>query len=231
MRVGHDQLDSVEAAGHQRPQERGPEALVLAVTHVEAEDFPASVGGNTDRDDNSLGHDPVPDAGFAVGGIKEHVGEVLAREGAVTELGDLCVQTGADPGHLRLRDPCVSTECLDQVVDLSGRDAVDVGLHHDSEQRLIDPAPALEQGWEERPLPQLRNLQRQIPSGRRQRAGTRAVPQRGSIDVPFERARANERGRLPLDQLLIEHLRRRPDPVGDIGELQLGEEVEQGRLI
>ena len=47
---------------------------------------------------------------------------------------------------------------------------------------------------------------------------------------PFEQAGTDERGRLPLDPLLVERLSRDPSPVGDIGEFQLAKKVEQGRL-
>ena len=166
VRVRHNQLDPAEAAGLQRPKEAGPKALVLAVTNVESEDFPAPVGSHADRDDNGLGHDPVPDAGLAVGRVEEHVREVLGGEGAVAKLGHLSVQARADPGHLRLRDPRVRHEGLDQVVDFAGRDAVDVGLHHDREQGLVHPAAALQQCREERPGAQLEDLQIKVP-GRR----------------------------------------------------------------
>ena len=100
--VRPDQLHFVEAAGFQRAQERRPEALVLAVADVETEHFPAAVGSDADRHDDGLGHDPVPNAGLAVGRVEEHIREVLRGEGAVAELGDLGVQARADPGHLRL---------------------------------------------------------------------------------------------------------------------------------
>ena len=45
-------------------------------------------------------------------------------------------------------DPRVGAERDDQVVHAPGRDAVDVGLHHDRVQRLVDPAPRLEDGGE-----------------------------------------------------------------------------------
>ena len=147
VNVRHDQLDPVETASLQRPQEAGPEAPVLAVTIVDAEDFPAPISGQPDR----LAHDPVADAGLTIGGVEKHVGGVLRGKGAVAELGHLSVQTCADPGHFRLGDPGISAGGFDEVVDFPGRDAVDVGLHHDREQRLVHPPAALQQRWEERP--------------------------------------------------------------------------------
>ena len=54
-------------------------------------------------------------------------------------------ELGADPAHLRLGDPAVGAERLDQVVDLAGGGAVQVGLHDHREQRLIQPPTPLQQ--------------------------------------------------------------------------------------
>ena len=77
---------------------------------------------------------------------------------------DLAVEVGADPGDLELADTARANQRLDQVVDLPGRDPVQIGLHDHREQRLVDPPPALEQAGEERPGPQLRDPQLQIPA-------------------------------------------------------------------
>ncbi len=45
VRVGDDEVDTVEAADFQRPEEAGLEHLGLAVTSGEAEDLAASIGG------------------------------------------------------------------------------------------------------------------------------------------------------------------------------------------
>src|SRR5690606_13618704 len=42
---------------------------------------------------------------------------------------------------------------------------------------------------------------------------------------------ADERGRFRIDQPLIERFGRDTDPVGDIGEFQFPEELEEGRLV
>jgi hypothetical protein len=71
------------------------------------------------------------------------------------------------------------------------------------------------------------------PGSRRGRHGSRAgaVAVGSALGRPFERGGADERGRLPLDHLLIRGFRRGPDPVGDVGEFQLAGQVKQGRLI
>ena len=44
------------------------------VSRVEAEDFPAPVGSDTDGDDDRLGHDPVVNRGFAVCRVEDRYG-------------------------------------------------------------------------------------------------------------------------------------------------------------
>jgi hypothetical protein len=98
-----------------------------------------------------LGDDAVPDPGFAVGRVEEDVGEVLGGKSAVTKLDDFRIQARADAGYFGLRYPGVRTECFDEIIDLAGGDAVDVGLHHDREQCLVDAAAALQQGGKNDP--------------------------------------------------------------------------------
>jgi hypothetical protein len=148
------------------------------VVHVHPEDLPASVGADADRDDDCMGHGPVVDAGPAIPGVEEHVpvGGVLQRP--VPERGDLGVEILADPAHLGLADTGVRSEGLDQVVDLAGAHAMQMGLHDDREQDLVDPPAALQQAREERPGPQLRDPQFQVSRRGRQRPGTGSVADR-----------------------------------------------------
>jgi hypothetical protein len=122
--VGDDQLHPGQAAGAQRPQERGPERAVLAVADLEPEHLPVPVGGHAGGDDDRLGDDPVIDAGLAVGGVQEYIPERLPGQAAVAERGHLGVQVRADPAHLGPGDAAVSAERFDQVVDLAGGGAV-----------------------------------------------------------------------------------------------------------
>ena len=134
-----------DIASFQRAQKPGPEALVLGVTDVEAENLPAPVGCDPDGDDHRLGHQPVVDAGFAVGGIKEHIWIVDRGKIPVPKHGDLLVQACADARHLGLGGASISTESLDEVVDFADRDAMQIRLHHHGEQRLVDPTTTLGQ--------------------------------------------------------------------------------------
>lgn len=224
-------MDAIEPAGLEGAEERGPERLRFRLADLEAEDLPPPVGGDADRDHDSLRDHAAADAGFAVGRVEEHVRVGLIRERSVAERGDVLVQVRADPRHLGLRDAGIRAERFDEVVDLPGRDAVDVRLHHDREQRLVNPAAPLQQRREERPGAQLRDPQLQLARCGRESAGAGAVALRGAVRGAFERGSTDERGRFRIDQLLVERLGRDPDPVGDIGEFQFPEELEEGRLV
>ena len=68
-----------------------------------------------------------------------------------------------------------------------------------------------------------------FPAGTSGDAGAFAVG--NAIARAFERGGADERGRLGVDQLLVERFAREADSVGDIGEFELAKKVEQGRLV
>ena len=106
--VAHDQLHPVEAAHFQRAEERGPEPFVFGISHVEAEDLPAtfggdSDGGDSDGDNDGLGDDAVVHARFAVGCVEEYVWVVQGRQRSVPELTPL-----RRPGQRRSARPPTS---------------------------------------------------------------------------------------------------------------------------
>jgi len=86
---------------------------------------------------------------------------VGALKGSLAEYGDLFVQAAAQPadGVLAHR---LQPQLLDQPVDLAGRDAVDIGLLHDRDQRLLGPPARLQKARDVRPGPQLRDGQLQL---------------------------------------------------------------------
>jgi hypothetical protein len=198
----------------------------LAVADGESEDFAVAVGGDPGGDHDGLGDHPPVHPRLAVGRIQEHVGEWLSGQRPVGERRDLGVEVGADPRHLRLGDPGVRAECLDQVVDLPRRHPVQVGLHHHREQRLIHPPAAFQQRREERPGAQLGDPQLQIPGGGGQGPGPVPVALRGPGVGAFVRAGADHRRDLGVDQRLVERLGRLPDPVVDLGGLECVEHLE-----
>ncbi len=146
MGIGDDQLDSGQTAGFQRPQKRGPERPVLGVSDLKAQYLAAPVSGHPGGDDHRLRHHPMIHPGLAVGGVEEDIRKALITQRPVPEGRDLGVEVFADPADLAFGDPGIGTQCLDQIVDLAGGGAVQVGLHHHREQALIDPATPLQQG-------------------------------------------------------------------------------------
>ena len=53
----------------------------------------------------------------------------------------------------------------------------------------------------------------------------------GALGGSFERGRADKGSGLRIDELLIKTFGRDADAVADIGEFELGKQVEQGRLV
>jgi hypothetical protein len=140
--VGDDEADTGQAAFPRRAQELGPEGLGLAVPDRDAEHFAAAILGDAGRDDDGLGHDLVVESGLDVGGVEKEAGEPDVIQGPAPERVELFVEAGADPRHLALGYAGVRAEGFDQVVDGAGGDSVDVGLHDDCVEGLVDAAPA-----------------------------------------------------------------------------------------
>ncbi len=215
----------------QRAQERGPERAVFAVADGESEDLPAAVDADAGGDDHGLGDDPVVHAGLAVGGVEEDVGEGGVGQRPVAEGGHLAVEVGADARDLAFGDPGLGAEGFDQVVHASGGHPLQVGLHHHGEQRLVDTAAAFQQGGEERPGPQLGDLQFQIAGGGGQQPVAVAVALVGAGLGALVWGGADDCGRLRLDERLQDGLQRVADDVVGVGGFQRLQQVEQGRLV
>ena len=79
-------------------------------------------------------------------GVEPEVG-ILALERPPSKRLDPLVELAAERRDPVLGHP-VDAELLDEAVDLAGRDPVDVGLHHDRDDRLLGRAAGLEEGGE-----------------------------------------------------------------------------------
>jgi hypothetical protein len=229
--VADDQLHSAQPAVAQTAQERGPEDLVFAVTHVHAEDLPVPIGGDTGGDHDRPGHDPTLHPSLDVGRVEEHVGEGGVVQRPVAERRDLLIKLGADARHRRLRHARVDAERDDEIVDLPGRGAVHVGLHHHRPQGLIDAAARLEQAREERALHQLRDRELHITGLGRQQPGTRPVALVRARLRALMRGCADVAGDLRLDQRLQAELHDLTEHVHSVAGLQRLEQARQGRII
>ena len=141
--VGDDQLDPVQPAGAQRPQEAPPEALGLGLADVETDDLPAAGRMDAVGDHQRLVADPtrLPDPLHL--GVQPQV-RIGAGQGPLPEDGDLLVQAAAEPADGVLAHP-LQPQLLDQPVDLAGRDPVDIGLLDHRDQGLLGPPARLQE--------------------------------------------------------------------------------------
>lgn len=90
---------------------------------------------------------------------------------------------------------------------------MEIGLHHDRVEGLVDAAAPLQQGGEERPGAELGDLQVQVAGGGRERPGPGAVSLGRAGVGAFEWSGADESGRFGVDELLVERFGRETDPV------------------
>jgi hypothetical protein len=152
--VGDDQPHPGQPTTLQRGQEAAPEHLVLAVTHVQAEDFPAAVGGDPGGHHDRLRRDVGGGvAHVQVGRVQVDVGELDVVEPSGPKRGHDLVQAGADAADLGLGDARVDPQRRDQIVHRAGGHAGDVRLHHHRVQRLVDAAAWLERDHGPPPTP------------------------------------------------------------------------------
>ena len=85
-----------------------------------------AVGGDAGRGDHRVREDAQVDPDLAARRIQGDARHRTVARRPAPERGDLLVQVGAEPRHLRRRDAAVGARGLDQVVDLAGADAVEV---------------------------------------------------------------------------------------------------------
>ena len=213
--VGDDELDAGEPARSKRAEEGRPEGPVLGVAHLDAEHLSVAVRSHAGRHDDGAGDHAAVHSRLHIGGVREHVGE-LSVEATCTKGLQVLVELGADARHLGLGDPRRRPERLHEVVDLSRRDAVHVGLHHDGIQRTVDaPAPLKERG-EEGSLPELRDLELEIARLGRDELRSVPVAKRRAGLRALVRRRPDRGGELRLDQLLQHSGERGADLLGEL---------------
>jgi hypothetical protein len=128
-------------------------------------------------------------------------------------------------------DARLGTQRGDQVVDLAGRDAVHVGLHHHRVQRHVDPPPRGQQRREEGAGARLGDLDRQVPSSRGDGLVPGPVAPGGAGLGALVRVGADVRGRLRVDQRLQDGVQQPAHQLTIIGAAQRLGQLEQGRLV
>jgi hypothetical protein len=229
--VGDDQLHPAQPTRPQRPQERRPEGLVLAVADRDAQDLPVAGQGHAGGDDHRLGHDPPAGADLDVGRVAEQVGEGDVVQRPVAEGRQALVELGADAADLAAADAGLDAQGFDHVIDAAGGHPLDIDLHHHRQQRPIDPPARLQQRGEERPLPQLGDRQLDVAGlGRQQPLAAAVAVRRASVGA-LVAAGADDLLGLGVNQGLQHHLHRHADHIDLTAGANPVEQLGQGRLI
>jgi hypothetical protein len=167
VRVGDDQRHAGQATLDHASEEVAPERLGLALAAVEADHLAPTRLVHAVRDHHALPHDAAAVADLLHLGVEPDVaGAALERPAA--ERVDLLIKASADARDLALGDP--QPERLDQLVNLSRRDAAHVRLLDHADQCLLAAAARLEERRNVRAAPDLRNRQLDlagacVPSG------------------------------------------------------------------
>ena len=125
---------------------------------------------------------------------------VAALERALAEHAHLLVQSATQPGDGVLADPG-DAELLDESVDLARGDAVDVGLLHDRDQRLLGAPARLQEAREVAPAAQLRDRQLDLAGPRLPRPRPITVAMRDPLARDLAELGADLRRDLGLHQL------------------------------
>src|SRR5947209_10151249 len=139
-----DQLHALEAACDQAAQERVPERTVFARADVEAEHLALAILIDAHSDHHGHADHAVLLAHFDERGVQLNV-RVAAVELAGAEAFHFSIERLAQTADLALGNPA-HAERLDQVVDTTGADAVDVGFLDHRDQGTLAAAAGLEQG-------------------------------------------------------------------------------------
>ena len=157
MGVRDHQLDAAQATAGELAQKGGPERLGLRGADIHAEDLAPAVAVDPDRDDHGGRDDAALLAHLHVGGVDPQVGPVALDRPAQEGLHPL-VDLLAQPRDLALGD-AAHPHGLDEIVDRTGGDALNVSLLHHGGERLLGHPARLQEAWEVAALAQLGDAQ------------------------------------------------------------------------
>ena len=212
VRVGDRELDADQAALDQAAEEVGPERLGLGLADIDREDLAAARLMDAVRDHQRLVDHAAAVADLLDLRVQEQV-RVAALQRPRPERLDVLIQRAADAADLALADP--QAEALDQLVDAPRRDAADVGLLHDGQQRLLGTPARLQNAREVAALADLGDLQLDLPGARVPPPRPIAVAMRRPVLGPALAALgADQLGHLELHHLRRDGLDRLADHVG-----------------
>ena len=163
--IGDRQAHAVQPALLERAQELDPERAGLDLADVQADHLPHPGLVHRVGDDQRLGHHPAVVTDLDLLGVKPEI-RVGALQRPLPEQLDLLIQRAAQRRDAVLGHP-VDPQLLHQPVDLASRDAVDVRLQHNRNDRLLRAPPRLQKAREVRATrPLLRDQQLELPDPR-----------------------------------------------------------------
>jgi hypothetical protein len=142
--VGDDEGDPRQTPGDEDAEKRHPARSVFGAKNVDAEDLPVALGTHAGRDDRRHRDDPATLAHLVEERVEPDVGVGAGVEWTVAKLRDLLVEVLRELRDLGLGDP-VDSHRLHEIVDATRRDAFDVGLADDRDERLFDAPARLEE--------------------------------------------------------------------------------------
>jgi len=140
------------------------------------------------------------------------------------------VKLGADPADLALADPGAAHRDH-QVNNPARADTLDVSLHHHRVQRHVDPPAGRQQGWEERPRPDLRDLHGQVPSSGSEELVAGAVALGRASLGALVHSRTDMAGRLRIDHSLKHPTEQPAHELPTVGGAEHLNHLEQGRIV
>src|SRR5215217_6250701 len=139
------ELDADQAPLDEASEELGPKRLGLGLADIDGEDLAPAGLVHAMRDHQRLVDHAAAVAHLLDLRVQEHVG-VAALQRPGPERVDVLIERAADAADLTLAHP--QPEALDQLVDPPGRDAADISLLDDGQQRLLGPPARLQDARE-----------------------------------------------------------------------------------
>src|SRR5829696_4129716 len=127
-------MDANQPAGDQASEELGPERLGLGLADVDGEDLAPPALMHAVGDDERLVDHAAAVADLLDLGIEEQI-RIAALQRPGPERLDVLIQRLADAADLRATD--AQPEALHELVDAARRDAADIGLLDDRDERLL----------------------------------------------------------------------------------------------
>jgi hypothetical protein len=207
--VGDAEAHTLQAAAAEVTEQLDPEGLRLNLAEVERDHLAPSGLVDGIGDHERLRADVTAVSDLDLLGVQPEI-RVVALERPLPERLDLRVERAAERRDAVLAHP-LDAEPLDQPIDLPRRDAVDVRLEHDRDDRLLRAPPRLQEGGEVGRTGALaRDRELDLADPRLPAARPVAVAMRQALDRHLTAAGADLSRHLGLHQLARDDRHRLP---------------------